>query len=78
MSFDVFPDDERVVPAIQAGALSYLLKDVSAAALAEAVKLLIEVGANVEAMTKATKSLFSATRERLVKPSSQNFCGREG
>ena len=32
------PDDDRVVPAIQAGALSYLLKDVSAAALAEAIR----------------------------------------
>jgi NarL family two-component system response regulator LiaR len=32
------PDDERVVPAIRAGALSYLLKDVSAEELAAAVR----------------------------------------
>lgn len=32
------PDDERVVPAIRAGALSYLLKDVSAEELAQAIR----------------------------------------
>lgn len=32
------PDDERVVPAIRAGALSYLLKDVSAEDLANAIR----------------------------------------
>jgi two-component system, NarL family, response regulator LiaR len=32
------PDDERVVPAIRAGALSYLLKDVSADDLAAAIR----------------------------------------
>jgi two-component system, NarL family, response regulator LiaR len=32
------PDDERVVPAIRAGALSYLLKDVSAEELAAAIR----------------------------------------
>ncbi|MDB4898028.1 MAG: two-component response regulator [Firmicutes bacterium] len=32
------PDDERVMPAIRAGALSYLLKDVSAEELAAAIR----------------------------------------
>jgi NarL family two-component system response regulator LiaR len=32
------PDDERVMPALRAGALSYLLKDVSAAELAAAIR----------------------------------------
>lgn len=32
------PDDERVLPAIRAGALSYLLKDVSADDLVEAIR----------------------------------------
>lgn len=32
------PDDERVLPAVKAGALSYLLKDVSAADLAAAIR----------------------------------------
>lgn len=32
------PDDERVVPAIKAGALSYILKDVSADELAAAIR----------------------------------------
>ncbi len=32
------PDDERVVPAIRAGALSYILKDVSAEELAQAIR----------------------------------------
>lgn len=32
------PDDERVVPAIRAGALSYMLKDVSADELAAAIR----------------------------------------
>lgn len=32
------PDDERVVPAIRAGALSYMLKDVSADELAQAIR----------------------------------------
>lgn len=32
------PDDERVMPAIRAGALSYLLKDVSADELAQAIR----------------------------------------
>lgn len=32
------PDDERVVPAIRAGALSYILKDVSAEELAAAIR----------------------------------------
>jgi NarL family two-component system response regulator LiaR len=32
------PDDERVMPAIRAGALSYLLKDVSAEELAQAIR----------------------------------------
>lgn len=32
------PDDERVVPAIRAGALSYLLKDVAAEELAQAIR----------------------------------------
>ncbi|HEU5347257.1 MAG TPA: response regulator transcription factor [Ktedonobacterales bacterium] len=34
-----FDDDEHIFPAISAGALSYLLKDVGTAALAEAVRL---------------------------------------
>ena len=33
-----FDDDEHILPAIRAGALSYILKDVSTAALAEAVR----------------------------------------
>lgn len=32
------PDDERVMPAIRAGALSYLLKDVAAEELADAIR----------------------------------------
>lgn len=32
------PDDERVVPAIRAGALSYVLKDISADELAQAIR----------------------------------------
>lgn len=32
------PDDERVVPAIRAGALSYVLKDIAAEELAEAIR----------------------------------------
>jgi len=32
------PDDERVVPAIRAGALSYILKDVSAEELAQTIR----------------------------------------
>lgn len=32
------PDDERVVPAVRAGALSYLLKDISAGNLAAAIR----------------------------------------
>lgn len=32
------PDDERVVPAIRAGAISYILKDVSAGDLAQAIR----------------------------------------
>ena len=32
------PDDARVIPAIRAGALSYLLKDISAAALSQAIR----------------------------------------
>lgn len=33
-----YPDDERVIPALQAGALSYLLKDVAPDALAAAIR----------------------------------------
>ncbi|MGE5672508.1 MAG: response regulator [Mycobacterium leprae] len=57
------PDDERVVPAIKAGALSYLLKDVSADDLATAIR--------AAAAGKATLHPVAANRmmQELTNPS---------
>ena len=73
-----FLDDERLMPAIEAGAAGYLLKDVAPAALAQAIRA-AHAGETTISPTVATR-LVAAISDRAQRPApstAQGLTGRE-
>ena len=65
-----FLDDERLMPAIEAGAAGYLLKDVAPAQLAQAIRA-AHAGETMIAPTVATRLVQAIAQRAATRPSAR-------